>query len=458
MRRLRLRHRLEWLLGVFVAALMVRVWVAPSAAQSPEDLVFERVGTEPFVGGSLFALAAGDLDADGRPDLVTGDADGDQVAVLFGNGDGTFVQPPSLFSLEDSSGPRAIALADVDANGTLDVVVAAEVSNTVAVLLNPGDGVLGRPQSFPVGEGPGAIAVGDVNGDGRPDLVVANNLDSTVSVLLNQGGGRFAAGATFEVGLGPVAVTLVELNGDRHQDLLVTCIDSGEALVGSVQIFRGGGDGSFVLLQELQGEMLDSPVAATVFDANGDGVLDVLVLNQDLDDVAVFTGAGDGTFAWSGANFPVGIQPNAFAAADFNGDGRFDLAVSSEFEDKVSVLLGLGDGSFAPKVDFDVAPAPFAVALADFDRDRRLDIAVTSQDAEAVSLLLNRTALPAQCPGDCDGSGEVTIDELIRMVNIALGTTELNQCRAGDANGDGEITIDEIVRAVNAALSGCSSS
>jgi hypothetical protein len=60
------------------------------------------------------------------------------------------------------------------------------------------------------------------------------------------------------------------------------------------------------------------------------------------------------------------------------------------------------------------------------------------------------------CAGDCDGSGDVTVNELITMVNIALGTAQVAACTAGDANGDGTITINEIIAGVNNALNGCS--
>ena len=61
----------------------------------------------------------------------------------------------------------------------------------------------------------------------------------------------------------------------------------------------------------------------------------------------------------------------------------------------------------------------------------------------------------AACVGDCNGDGEVTVNELIQMVNIALGTAQVSACMAGDANGDGEITINEIIAGVNNALNGC---
>jgi hypothetical protein len=73
----------------------------------------------------------------------------------------------------------------------------------------------------------------------------------------------------------------------------------------------------------------------------------------------------------------------------------------------------------------------------------------------AVTFTPTPTAPPALCVGDCAGNGEVTVDELLLMVNIALGNALPSQCVAGDKNHDGEITIDEILTAVNNALTGC---
>ena len=64
-------------------------------------------------------------------------------------------------------------------------------------------------------------------------------------------------------------------------------------------------------------------------------------------------------------------------------------------------------------------------------------------------------APPSTCVGDCDGSGDVTVAELITLVNIALGTPDAPPCAAGDKNGDGEITVEELVAAVGSALNGC---
>jgi len=65
------------------------------------------------------------------------------------------------------------------------------------------------------------------------------------------------------------------------------------------------------------------------------------------------------------------------------------------------------------------------------------------------------TGSVATCAGDCDGDGSVTVNELIKGVNIALGTLATDQCPSMDVDGDGNITIDELLKAVNAALVGC---
>lgn len=77
-------------------------------------------------------------------------------------------------------------------------------------------------------------------------------------------------------------------------------------------------------------------------------------------------------------------------------------------------------------------------------------------ETETPIATLTPTSTPAlRCPGDCDGNGEVTVNELIVLVNIALGNAPLSSCEAGNTDGSNDITIDEIIASVSAALSGC---
>src|SRR5690348_8382362 len=87
--------------------------------------------------------------------------------------------------------PHGLVSFDLNGDGKLDLIAANAGSSTLAVLLGNGDGTFGPPTSYPVGTTPKAVAIGDLNGDGLPDAVTAEQGSSTVSVLLGNGGGTF---------------------------------------------------------------------------------------------------------------------------------------------------------------------------------------------------------------------------------------------------------------------------
>jgi hypothetical protein len=90
----------------------------------------------------------------------------------------------------------------------------------------------------------------------------------------------------------------------------------------------------------------------------------------------------------------------------------------------------------------------------DFKPERKF-AAPTAAPAPTWTPSPSATATPVPCRGDCDNLGEVTIDEILTLVNIALGNTPVSDCLVGDTNGDHQITVDEILGTVNNALSGC---
>ncbi len=130
--------------------------------------------------GSDPSLAVGDLNGDGKLDIVTTDNTGG-VDVFLGRGDGTF---QSYVYYASGTMPTSVAIADVNGDGKLDVLAANGGSNTVSVLLGKGDGTLQPQASYSTGSSPHGIAVGDFNGDGRTDVAVANQNSNNVSVLL----------------------------------------------------------------------------------------------------------------------------------------------------------------------------------------------------------------------------------------------------------------------------------
>ncbi|HKE02081.1 MAG TPA: VCBS repeat-containing protein, partial [Planctomycetota bacterium] len=159
-----------------------------------------------FAGVDLVsAVAAGDLDADGRPDLVACSLAGKSVATFRGNGAGGFAPPDESVVAESVAGPYSVATGDVNGDGRLDVVAAAHGPSAVSVFAGDGAGGLAAAVAFPTGGKPQHVAIADLDGDARADLLTTNQGSLDVSWLRNEGAGAFAAPIGFFVDMTPNA-------------------------------------------------------------------------------------------------------------------------------------------------------------------------------------------------------------------------------------------------------------
>jgi hypothetical protein len=311
-----------------------------------EDETFQAPVTY-RVGDFPFSVAVGDFNGDGILDLAVANnldphrASG-SVSVLLGNGDGTF-QPQVKYHV--GRYPMAVAVGDLNGDGKPDLAVAdgtgsAQKRGFVGVLLGNGDGTFQAPLKSPAGKSPAFLAVGDLNGDGRQDLVAFDECGITcytfrVNALLGDGGGTFKLAWTSKGGVEPSAIGLGDFNGNGKLDLAVS--DTGDRL----SIRLGNGDGTF-------GKKVNYPVgrdpdSIAVADFDGDGNVDVAVANASSSDVSVLLGKGDGTFH-PASSYPLTPVAGAIAmvAVDVNGDGKPDLVVTDHSNQVVSVLLNTG--------------------------------------------------------------------------------------------------------------------
>ena len=282
------------------------------------------------VGESPESVALGDVNADGRLDIVTANGNSDDVSVLLGDGDGTF-QAQQTYDVGDH--PYSVALGDVDGNDRLDIVTANQNSDDVSVRRNRGNGIsFRRARHLGVGDAPYSVALGDVDGDGDLDIVTANENSDNVSVRLGRGNGSFLRQQTFGVGDSPDSVALGDVNGDGDLDIVVA-----NAYSDDVSVRLGNGDGTFRAQQTFG--VGDSPESVVLGDVNGDGNLDILTANGLSNNVSLRLGNGDGTFPVH-QTFGVGAGSNSVALGDLNGDGVLDIVTANWDSHNVSVRLG----------------------------------------------------------------------------------------------------------------------
>jgi hypothetical protein len=305
-------------------------------------------------GPSPLSIAAGDFNGDHVMDLAVANfvekATTGQVTVLIGNGDGTF-RPPVQYGA--GVVPQAIAVGDINGDGRPDLVVANDgygnIPGKVGVLLGLGDGTFGPVKEYGAGVNPFSIALGDFNGDGNPDVVVTDETQLRVEVLLNDGQGGFYPAVAYPTGQNPFSVAVGDVNGDGALDLVVANMADG-----TVSVLLGTGKGTFqtgtAYNAGLELAPSVSPQAVALGDFNGDGHPDAAVVNATLPRGTVGLLMNTGSAALlvsptvlSYVSTPVGTSSPP-ATVTLRNDGKVSLSIGA-------ITVAGADGSDFPKSD-----------------------------------------------------------------------------------------------------------
>jgi uncharacterized membrane protein len=311
--------------------------------------------------------------------------------------------------------PYSVAVADVNGDGKLDLVVANEQQSktnpegSISVILGNGNGTFHPAVNYSSGgQSAYSISIADVNGDGKLDLVVANGCFESncatggVGVLLGNGDGTFKKALTYSSGAASVfgsRVAVGDLNGDGKLDLAVATTGPGcgnGCPKGLVAVLLGRGDGTFKKAKTYSTGGFDAIGWVAIADVNGDKKPDLLVANYCATDcsfppvegsVGVLLGNGNGTFKAVKTYPSGGDGAVSVAVADLNKDGKPDLLVANcgplacgpgSPGGNVGVLIGNGNGTFKPVVNYPAANLPFNVVAADVNNDGKLDIVVSN--------------------------------------------------------------------------------
>jgi hypothetical protein len=373
----------------------------PTSTQFPE--------TSFAVGNNPSAVVAAAFSGGTLPDLAVANQNDNTISILLNQDQGNFIaqanSPVKLASTE--TGPVALAAGALgnsvtNANGVTvapqDLIVVNSTSNNVAVLLGNGDGTFTEATGSPyaVGTNPSSVVVADFNGDGNLDFAVANKGDNTISVFKGDGKGGFTAfpsspivlqNSTTVAETAPVALatgnfrnTTLPNNSLPETDLAVVNQTSNNVaiLLASVD---GNGNVTFTEQSNSPITVGTTPVAIAAGDLNTDGIPDLAVVNQGDNTVSILLGStnADGTFsAATGSPLPTATTPAGIVIANFTGGTVPSLAVTNKDQATLGIYVGLGSGTFSNRLEIATPLSPSAITTATLTTTGLPDVAFTA--------------------------------------------------------------------------------
>ncbi|KPJ91835.1 MAG: hypothetical protein AMJ55_10835 [Gammaproteobacteria bacterium SG8_15] len=317
-------------------------------------------GANPTVG------VAADLNNDGSDDLVSANYGDASVSVFINNGDGSFADKVDYTAGDALSGTQVVNAGDMDSDGDIDIIVSNYDGKTINILWNYGDATFTAPTLVVNTDiNPGQLVSADFNHDGHQDFAFASD---TLFVYLNDGGGNFILSDSHFISIWTWNTVAADLNNDGSIDLAVPDV-VGE----SIQVLLNNGNGTFAAPVSYP---TPSPKPLAVVDLNQDASPDLVIGSYLNDTLSVFVNDGAGNFAEGGV-YPVAIGDGGvgMATLDYNQDGLADLAVTDIFQNLVSVVMSNGDATLGDVVQYPLS-SPLWAASGDFNNDGADDLMV----------------------------------------------------------------------------------
>ncbi len=376
---------------------------------------------------------------------------------------GNFYGAPVNFTT--GSGPRSVTTGDIDGDGKPDLVVVNRSAASLSVLRNTSvsgsitASSFAAKVDFATGSDPFFVVVKDLDGDGKVDLAVVNNTSNTVSVLRNTStigvinASSFAPKVDFATGLGPITVAVADLDGDGKLEIVAVNHGGGVNTVSvlyNTTIVGVINASSFAAKVDFATGI--GPWTVAIGDLDGDTKPDLAVANINTDNVSVLrntstTGVIDASSFAAKVDFTAGDESNFVTIDDIDADAKGDLVVGNFVSGDISILRNtstsgiINAASFAGKVDFLVGGNPQFIVTGDVDMDSKKDIIIANTNGyfsifrnTAVAGVINGSSLSARTDFAAPSSGtSITIADLdgdgIQDIAMATGASTISVFR-----------------------------
>jgi len=360
-----------------------------------------KVSLAPAAGSPLpieaYAIAVADMNGDHHQDLIV---TAQHLQIFPGDGSGRFRSAPD-FDLDLKGYFTELAIADVNADGKLDVIAAQHDQYSVLVFLGDGKGKFTPAPASPFwprrGDHPHThgLLVCDVNKDNKLDIITANNADGDIAVMLGDGRGGFtsAAKCVFPCGPSPYPLAAADVNEDGNIDILVP---NSKPDLGTMTVMMGNGKGEFTASPSSPVK-IPAPARDVYYvaaaDINGDGHLDVLLDGNHDDCASILLGDGHGNFKPAPQSpLHMGNRGWNVAFVDFDHDGTPDLISVNEKD--IRIHWGDGHGWFKPNplIIPSGGKGCWKLAVGDLNEDGFLDVITPNVESKNLTILLSSNA------------------------------------------------------------------
>jgi flagellin-like hook-associated protein FlgL len=396
-------------------------------------------------GSSPLGVVSGDINGDGKADLINGDTGDSLLNIFLGNGNGTFAARQTLYATYGAG--TFSNLADTNGDGKLDLI-STFFFDGIGVFLGNGNGTFQSGTIFG-GSGHQFVPMADINGDGKIDIVTNNAPGNAINILLGNGNGTFQSPTTLAAGLLPEPVALADLNGDSKLDII-----DADANGNTVSVFLGNGNGTFAARTTLAAGLY--PQSIFVADLNGDGKTDLMTADSNGNTVSIFIGNGNGTFA-ARTTVATGGYPNTVWTADISGDGKLDLITADKNTNVVSIAIGNGNGTFQTRSTLGSGSAPLSAITADINGDGVQDIVATDSSSGTLSVFIQNSTTNSTQGGTITTPASIylttqssaqdaiaVLDTALAYVNSARASIGALQSRLDFASSVNQNTIENI--------------